>query len=95
MSIWEICILMIVATICVAAGIGFVYSSIVNTVERYQIRRTKRELEMATKIIEEIPGAITKIVDIVTEKEKERDRKKNEEFIEKNFEDYLNKYKDV
>lgn len=86
MSIWEICILMIVATICVAVGIGFVYSSIVNTVERYQVRRTKRELEMATKIIEEIPGAITKIVDIVTEKEKEENKIINQ--YQKEIEDW-------
>lgn len=72
MTVWEIVIVMIIGTICITTGIAFVYSSIVNTIERYQRRKTVRELEIFTKIMESIPGMFTKMVEIVAEKEKER-----------------------
>ena len=87
MTVWEIVILMVMATVCVTCGIGIVYSSIVNTVERYQIRKAKRELEIFTKVMEEIPGMFTKLIEMVSEKE----QKRNEEFAKKmselNFKD--------
>lgn len=73
MTVWEIVIVMIIGTICITTGIAFVYSSIVNTIERYQRRKTVRELEIFTKIMESIPGMFTKMVEIVAEKEKKRD----------------------
>ena len=83
MTVWEIVILMVMATVCIASGIGFVYNSIVNTVERYAIRKQKRELEVFTKVMEEIPGLFVKMVDLIKEKEKEENEKWQNEFAEK------------
>ena len=83
MTVWEIVILMVMATVCVSCGIGLVYSSIVNTVERYQIRKSKRELEVFTKVIGEIPGMFKKIIGMVEEKEQERNKKYENEFAKK------------
>ena len=83
MTVWEIVIMMVVATVCIASGIGVVYNSIVNTVERYQIRKAKRELEIFTKVVGEIPGLFTKLVELVESKEKERNEKWQNEFAEK------------
>ena len=83
MTVWEIVIMMVVATVCIASGIGVVYNSIVNTVERYQIRKAKRELEVFTKIIGELPGLFTKLVDLIEKKEAEQDAKFRNEFAEK------------
>ena len=80
MTIWEIVIMMVVATVCVTCGIGLIYSSIVNTVERYQVRKAKREMEVFTKVIGEIPGLFTKLVDLVETKQNE---KWQNEFAEK------------
>lgn len=80
MTVWEIVILMVMATVCVASGIGFVYNSIVNTVERYQIRKAKRELEIFTKVMEEIPNLLKNFVNMVMEKDYEMNKKRNEEF---------------
>ena len=75
MTVWEIVILMVMATVCIASGIGFVYNSIVNTVERYQIRKAKRELEIFTKVIGELPNLFKQLVNMVEEKEQERNEK--------------------
>ena len=83
MTIWEIIIIMVVATVCVTCGIGLIYSSIVNTVERYQVRKTKRELEVYAKVIGEIPGLFTKLVNLIAEKEKEDNARWQNEFAEK------------
>ena len=83
MTVWEIVILMVMATVCLASGIGVVYSSIVNTVERYQIRKAKRELEIFTKVIGELPNLFTQLVSMVEEKERERNKKFENEFAEK------------
>lgn len=80
MTVWEIVILMVMATVCVASGIGFVYSSIVNTVERYQIRKAKRELEIFTKVIGELPNLFKQLANMVEEKEQERNKKFENEF---------------
>ena len=83
MTVWEIVIMMVVATVCLTSGIGIVYSSIVNTVERYQIRKAKRELEVFTKIIGELPGLFTKLVDLIEQKEAKQNAKFRNEFAEK------------
>ena len=80
MTVWEIVILMVMATVCVASGIGVVYNSIVNTVERYQIRKAKRELEIFTKVMEEIPNLLKNFVNMVMEKDYELNKKRDEEF---------------
>ena len=83
MTVWEIVILMVMATVCIASGIGFVYNSIVNTVERYQIRKAKRELEIFTKVIGELPNLFKQLVNMVEEKEQERNKKFENEFANK------------
>ena len=83
MTVWEIVILMVTATVCLASGIGVVYNSIVNTIERYQIRKAKRELEIFTKVIGELPNLFTQLVSMVEEKERERNKKFENEFAEK------------
>ena len=83
MTVWEIVILMVMATVCVSCGIGFVYNSIVNTVERYAIRKQKRELEVFTKVMEEIPNLLKNFVNMVMEKDYEMNKKRNEEFAQK------------
>lgn len=80
MTVWEIVILMVMATVCIASGIGVVYNSIVNTVERYQIRKAKRELEVFTKVIGELPNLFKQLVNMVEEKEQERNKKFENEF---------------
>ena len=75
MNVWEIVILIIVASVCVCGGIGFVYASIVNTVERFQIRKTKRDMQVFVKIMEQIPTVLIKTIDIVEKKEKESSEK--------------------
>ena len=75
MTVWEIVILMVMATVCIASGIGVVYNSIVNAVERYQIRKAKRELEIFTKVIGELPNLFKQLVNMVEEKEQERNKK--------------------
>ena len=72
MTVWEIVILMIVGTICLAGGIGFVYASIVNTVERYQIRRTNREMETFTKIMGIIPDIFVQVFNKLKELEEKK-----------------------
>ena len=83
MTVWEIVILMVMATVCIASGIGVVYNSIVNTVERYQIRKAKRELEIFTKVIGELPNLFKQLVNMVEEKEQERNKKFENEFANK------------
>ena len=83
MTVWEIVIMMVVATVCIASGIGVVYNSIVNTVERYQIRKAKRELEVFTKVIGELPNLFKQLVNMVEEKEQERNKKFENEFANK------------
>jgi hypothetical protein len=83
MTVWEIVIMMVVATVCIASGIGVVYNSIVNTVERYQIRKAKRELEIFTKVIGELPNLFKQLVNMVEEKEQERNKKFENEFANK------------
>ena len=80
MTVWEIVILMVMATVCIASGIGVVYNSIVNTVERYQIRKAKRELEIFTKVMGEIPNLLKNFVNMVMEKDYEMSKKRDEEF---------------
>ena len=80
MTVWEIVILMVMATVCIASGIGFVYNSIENTVERYQIRKAKRELEIFTKVMEEIPNLLKNFINMVMEKDYEMNKKRDEEF---------------
>lgn len=79
MTVWEIVIMMVVGTICITSGIGIVYNSIVNTVERYQIRKSKRDMELLIKVFEQIPGVFTKLIEMVTETE----QKRNAEFAKK------------
>lgn len=83
MTVWEIVIIMVMATVCIASGIGVVYNSIVNTVERYQIRKAKRELEIFTKVIGELPNLFKQLVNMVEEKEQERNKKFENEFANK------------
>ena len=83
MAVWEIIILMVAATISISFGIGFVYNSIVNTVERYQIRKTERELRIYAKIMEEIPKMFISIIDMIDKKEKEENRKYMETMMKK------------
>ncbi len=83
MTVWEIVIIMVMATVCVTAGIGIIYSSIVNTVERYQIRKAKRELEVFTKVMGEIPGLFKSLINMIEEKEQEKNIKWQNEFAEK------------
>lgn len=78
MTVWEIVILMVMATVCIASGIGVVYNSIVNTVERYQIRKAKRELEIFTKVIGELPNLFKQLANMVEEKEQENIKFENE-----------------
>ena len=78
MTVYEILMIMIVGTLCITCGISFVYGSIVNTIERYQVRKKQRELEAFTKVIQEIPDVIFKTMDIIKGKIDEKDRKKKE-----------------
>ena len=89
MTVWEIVILMVMATVCIASGIGVVYNSIVNTVERYQVRKVKRELEVYSKVIGEIPGLFMKLAELVESKVKVTDNEFAEKIreIEKQYED--------
>ena len=75
MNVWEIVILIIVARVCVCGGIGFVYASIVKTVQRYQIRKTKRNMQVFVKIMEQIPTVLIKTIDMIEKKEKESSEK--------------------
>ena len=54
MNVWEICILIMVSAISIMSVIAAVYRSIVNTVERYQVRKLNRDLQTFTKIMEEL-----------------------------------------
>ena len=85
MTVWEIIIMMVMATVCVTCGIGIIYSSIVNTVERYQIRKSKRELEVFTKVISELPNLFGKMVETVEKKEQERSLKFAERMKKREF----------
>ena len=87
MNVWEIVIMMVVGTLCITTGIGFVYSSIVATVERYQIRKTKRELEIYAQVIKVIPDLFKELTKIVYEFD-EKDKKDTEEFM-KSFDEKL------
>ena len=82
MTVWEIVIIMVVGCICITGGIGVVYQSIVNTVERYQIRRAKRSLEIYTKVIEQMPTLINNLIGMVEEQTK-KDEKKRKELIDR------------
>lgn len=75
MNIWEICILIIMASICVCGGIGFVYASIVNTIERFQIRKAKRDWQLFVKMMEQIPVCLIKTIELIEKKEKESSEK--------------------
>lgn len=75
MNIWEICILIIIASICVCGGIGFVYASIVNTIERFQIRKAKRDWQLFVKMMEQIPVCLIKTIELIEKKEKESSEK--------------------
>ena len=90
MTIWELVILFVVGTVCITCGIGIVYSSIVNTIERYQIRSTKRKIAVYTKIMQELPATFENITNMVEERVKkkyeeykEKQRKESEEFEKK------------
>lgn len=85
MTVWEIIIMMVMATVCVTCGIGIIYGSIVNTVERYQIRKSKRELEVFTKVISELPNLFGKMVETVEKKEQERNLKFAERMKKREF----------
>lgn len=75
MNIWEICIIIIMASICVCGGIGFVYASIVNTIERFQIRKAKRDWQLFVKMMEQIPVCLIKTIELIEKKEKESSEK--------------------
>lgn len=83
MTVWEIVIMMVVATVCVTCCIGMAYGSIVNTIERYNIRKTKRTMEVYAKVMEEFPAAMRKCIDMVEEKEKKKNEKWQNEYAEK------------
>lgn len=89
MNIWEIVILVIVGSICVFGGIGAVYSSIVKTVERYQIHKETRSMQMFIKVMEIMPDMFGKIIDVMQKKmnEEEERRKKQINSIFKDTED--------
>ena len=87
MNIWEICILIIMASICVCGGIGFVYASIVNTIERFQIRKAKRDWQLFVKMMEQIPVCLIKTIELIEKKEKESSEK-----FRKDLEEMLNDF---
>lgn len=87
MNIWEIVILMIVGSICVCGGIGLVYASIVNTVERYQVRKAKRDWMMLSKIFEEIPKCMLMTFELIKKSEEESNEKFRKE-LEKEIEKF-------
>ena len=98
MTIWELVILFVVGTVCVTCGIGIVYSSIVNTIERYQIRSTKRKIAVYTKVMQELPATFENITNMVEGKgktkydkykEKQRKEREREEF-EKEMDELMN-----
>ena len=77
MTIWEIVILMVVGTICISGGIGLAYNYIVNAVEGYQIRKSKREMDLFVKIMEVIPKMLVDTFEMISKKEREE----NEKFV--------------
>lgn len=80
MNIWESIILMVAGTVCIISCISIIYSSIVNTIERYNIRKTKRDMETFTRIIEQIPGVCIEISNIVKEAEEEKAKERIEKY---------------
>ena len=86
MTVWELVILIVVATACVTFGIGFVYSSIVNTIEQYQVRRAKRATEAVTNVINELPKLTSELLSKVKEADEKRMKKSYSDF-RKEFED--------
>ena len=85
MNVWEICILILVSAISIMGVIAAVYRSIVNTIERYQVRKLNRDLQTFTKIMEELPKMMVTTFKMITEKIEE-DEKKRVEQIKKTFE---------
>lgn len=94
MTIWELVILFVVGTVCVTCGIGIVYSSIVNTIERYQIRSTKRKIAVYTKVMQELPATFENITNMVEEKGKtkyeEYKEKQRKERFKKEMDELMN-----
>lgn len=86
MGVWEIVILMVVAALCISCGIGFVYSSIVNTIEQYQIHKAERNTKAITSIFKELQTLTGDLL----KKFKEDEEKRKREF-EKNFRKELEK----
>lgn len=85
MNVWEICILIMVSAISIMSVIAAVYRSIVNTVERYQVRKLNRDLQTFTKIMEELPKMMVTTFEMINKKIEE-DEKKRVEKIKKTFE---------
>lgn len=85
MNVWEICILIMVSAISIMSVIAAVYRSIVNTVERYQVRKLNRDLQTFTKIMEELPKMMVSTFEMINKKIEEDNKKKVEKII-KSFE---------
>ena len=86
MNVWEICILILVSAISIMGVIAAVYRSIVNTIERYQVRKLNRDLQTFTKIMEELPKMMVSTFEMINKKIEEDEKKKIEK-IKKTFED--------
>lgn len=82
MNIWEIVILIIVGSICVFGGIGAVYSSIVKTVEGYQIRKAKRAMQVYLEVTDELANVFIKSYNSIKEKMNEEEKKRTAELKE-------------
>lgn len=85
MNVWEICILIMVSAISIMSVIAAVYRSIVNTVERYQMRKLNRDLQTFTKIMEELPKMMVTTFEMINKKIEENEKKRVEK-IKKTFE---------
>lgn len=89
MTVWEIIAIMVVGAICISVGIGMTYQLIVNAVEGYQVRRSKRNIEVLTRVIGELPKLTTDLLNKVKELQK-----KDEEEMEKFRKNFRRKFED-
>lgn len=68
MVIWEIIIIMVVATICLWIGTSAIADGILNAVDRYKSKRTVKEMKVFSEIMKVIPETMVQVVDVMKKK---------------------------